>query len=139
MVYDSKVDWWLVALLVAGVSPAILPLFWTFDWVLFSIDVVVVLLLVEVFRNTKYEIDGEKLIVRTGFKLSTSCDVCQIKSVTKTRTLLSAPALSFDRLEIKLKGGEFIVVSPRKKQAFVEHLQSINPQIVVGIGESSKS
>lgn len=133
MVYYSKVDWWLVALLVVGMSPAVIPLFWTFDWVLLSIDVVVALFLIEVFRNTKYEIGGGKLIVKTGFKLSSSYDVCQIKSITKTRTLLSAPALSLDRLEVKLKGGEIVVISPRKKRAFVEHLLKVNPQIVVGI------
>lgn len=133
MVYYSKVDWWLVTFLVVGMSPAVFPLFWTFDWVLLSIDVVVALFLIEVFRNTKYVIDGEKLIVKTGFKLSSSCDICQIKSITKTRTLLSAPALSLDRLEVKLKGGDVIVISPRKKRAFVEHLLKVNPQIVVGI------
>lgn len=133
MVYYSKVDWWLVTFLVVGMSPAVFPLFWTFDWVLLSIDVVVTLFLIEVFRNTKYVIDGEKLIVKTGFKLSSSCDICQIKSITKTRTLLSAPALSLDRLEVKLKGGDVIVISPRKKRAFVEHLLKVNPQIVVGI------
>ena len=133
MVYYSKVDWWLVTFLVVGMSPAVFPLFWTFDWVLLSIDVVVTLFLIEVFRNTKYVIDGEKLIVKTGFKLSSSCDICQIKSITKTRTLLSAPALSLDRLQVKLKGGDVIVISPRKKRAFVEHLLKVNPQIVVGI------
>lgn len=133
MVYYSKVDWWLVTFLVVGMSPAVFPLFWTFEWVLLSIDVVVALFLIEVFRNTKYVIDGEKLIVKTGFKLSSSCDICQIKSITKTRTLLSAPALSLDRLEVKLKGGDVIVISPRKKRAFVEHLLKVNPQIVVGI------
>lgn len=133
MVYYSKVDWWLVTFLVVGMSPAVFPLFWTFDWVLLSIDVVVALFLIEVFRNTKYVIDGEKLIVKTGFKLSSSCDICQIKSITKTRTLLSAPALSLDRLKVKLKGGDVIVISPRKKRAFVEHLLKVNPQIVVGI------
>ena len=131
MIYYSKIDLWLVIVLLLGLSPAILPLFWDFDWISFLIDVSVVVFLVEMFRHTKYVIDGDQLIVKTGFLLSESCDIHQILSVKRTRTFLSAPALSLDRLRIDVKGGKLFVISPRRKKEFVEHLLKINPEIIV--------
>lgn len=131
MIYYSKIDLWLVIVLLLGLSPAILPLFWDFDWISFLIDVAVVVFLVEMFRHTKYVIDGDQLIVKTGFLLSESCDIHQILSVKRTRTFLSAPALSLDRLRIDVKGGKLFVISPRRKKEFVEHLLKINPEIIV--------
>lgn len=67
MVYYSKIDLWLVIVLFLGLSPAIVPLFWNFSWVAFAINVVLVVFLVGIFRYTKYVIEDEKLIVKTGF------------------------------------------------------------------------
>lgn len=131
MVYYSKIDLWLVIVLFLGLSPAIVPLFWDFSWVAFAINVVLVVFLVGMFRNTKYVIEDEKLIVKTGFLFSESCDVHQILSVKRTRTCLSAPALSLDRLRIDVTGGGLFVISPRRKKEFVEHLLKINPEIIV--------
>lgn len=130
-IFYSKIDLWLVVLLLAGVSPAILPLFWDFSWVLLGIDVLVLLFLVDLFRNTKYEIVGKRLVVRSGILLRVSCDICLLQSVAKTRTLLSAPALSLDRIKINVKGGGLLIVSPRQKQEFINALLAVNPNIRV--------
>lgn len=130
-IFYSKIDLWLVALLLAGVSPAILPLFWNFNWVLLGIDVLVLLFLADLFRNTKYEIVGKRLVVKSGILLRVSCDIFLLQSVSKTRTFLSAPALSLDRIKINVEGGGLLIVSPRQKQEFISALLAVNPNIRV--------
>ena len=46
--------------------------------------------------------------------------IADIQSVTPTRSLWSAPALSLDRLRINYGNGRCILVSPADKQGFME-------------------
>ena len=65
-----------------------------------------------------------------GF-LPSRFDVKNAVSVRPTRSILSAPAASLDRLEVKFKKGQPLVVSPRDKQGFVAALKAVNPGIKV--------
>ena len=131
--FYSKIDLWLIVILLLGISPAWLPLIWDFDWVLLIIDVLLIGLLAYLFRNTKYVVDGDKLIVRVGFLSLGTCDIHQVLSISKTHTLLSAPALSLDRLKVNLRGGDILVVSPKHRKEFLDALLVVNPKIVVDI------
>ncbi len=53
----------------------------------------------------------------------------KIKSITKTNNPISAPAASFDRIEINY--GEFnsVIISPKDKIGFIKELIKINPNI----------
>ena len=133
MVFRSKIDLWLMILLLAVVLSITLPLFWKFDWVNLIIDIPVILLFYDLFRNTKYVIEGSRLVVKGGFLLCSTYDILSIRSILPTRTLLSAPALSMDRMKIELKGGDVVVVSPSRKREFVEELLKVNPGIEVNV------
>lgn len=83
------------------------------------------------FFHTYYKIDGTCLIVKNGSVLTSTYDISSIQSIFPTRTLLSAPALSLDRLKLKLKSGEIVVISPKDKQRFIKKLVSMNPEIKI--------
>ena len=131
MVFRSKIDLWLIILLLAVVLSITLPLFWKFDWVNLIIEIPIILLFYDLFRNTKYVIDGNRLVVKGGFLLCSTYDIRSIRSISSTRTFLSAPALSMDRMRIDLKGGDVVVISPLRKREFVEELLKVNPEIEV--------
>ena len=131
MTFRSKIDLWLIILLLAVVLSIVLPLFWKFEWIVFIIDIPIILLFYDLLRNTKYVIDRNCLIVKGGFLLCSTYDISSIRSISPSKTLLSAPALSIDRLKIEVKGGDVVVVSPLRKQEFIAKLLDINPAIEV--------
>ncbi len=102
-----------------------------FSWLALVLDVVIVGIVGMVGVNTKYTIynDG-RLEVVCGF-LPSRFGVKNAVSVRPTRSILSAPAVSLDRLEVKFKKGRPLVVSPRDKQGFVAALKAVNPGIKV--------
>ena len=129
MIFRSKIDLWLAALLLVVVLSTILPLLWEFSWLLLVIDMAEVVLLYDMFFHTYYKIEDTRLIVKSGSALTFTYDISSIRSVSPSRTLLSAPALSLDRLKLSLEGGETVVISPKDKQGFIKELLSVNPEI----------
>jgi hypothetical protein len=85
------------------------------------------------FYNLKYIIKEEELIVRMGFITDTKIAVKSIRKIEKSRSLLSAPALSIDRLLITFNTFDDIIVSPKDKFAFVDALKMINPDIEIAL------
>ena len=76
-------------------------------------------LIVSLMLATYYVVDRGTLIIRSGpfrFKVP----VNQIKSVRATRSLLSSPAMSLDRLLIRYGKKRRIMVSPEDKTGFLK-------------------
>jgi uncharacterized membrane protein YhaH (DUF805 family) len=137
LVFPSKQDVWLVGLLwlivvalgfsmvkaLAGgpSGPARL--------VSGLIEAAALLLVVSCLLVTNYSVQGSRLSVRSG-PFSWSILIDSIVSITRTHSLLSAPALSLDRLRIETKTGA-IVVSPRDRQGFVKALQKRRPDLTI--------
>ena len=78
----------------------------------------VVALLLSVLLNTSYTVDRGVLKARSG-PLCWKVPLDQIQSVEMTRSALSSPALSLDRLRIRYGKGRFILVSPADKSGFL--------------------
>lgn len=86
-------------------------------------------LIVWLYVSTVYTVTDTSLRVQSGPIYST-IDAKLIVQVRPTRAILSAPALSLDRIEIS---GDFgaIVISPADKVAFLQALRRIAPQVRV--------
>jgi hypothetical protein len=84
-----------------------------------------------IFFNTYYAIANSNgiLKVKSGLIINTSIEIETIKKIKKTRTLMSSPALSLDRIEIFYNKFDSVIVSPENKAEFVAELKSINPAI----------
>lgn len=80
--------------------------------------------------NTYYTITSSNLLkVKCGFLINLSVPVESIRKIVPTKTILSAPALSFDRLEVFYNKFDSVVISPQNKADFIATLQNINPAI----------
>ena len=86
--------------------------------------VAIMYLLVAVSRNTYYEIVGTDLLVRSG-PLKWTIPVADIQEITPSRNMLSAPALSLDRLKIRFGKRVFILVSPEDKDGFQRAIRDV--------------
>lgn len=57
-------------------------------------------------------------------------DIDKIKSISKTKSLLSSPAASLtDRIELKFGTYDAVIISPKEKKEFIRALVKINPNI----------
>lgn len=130
MRYSSKVDGWLVPVmviaiagLVAGlVSVFVSPTPWPVRALTIVTVVVVTMLLFSVFRNTWYEVGTTDLRIVSG-PLKWKIPISEITEIRPTRNPLSSPALSLDRLKISYGRKKFVLVSPADKEGFVAVLE----------------
>jgi hypothetical protein len=131
--FRSKVDGWLVVLLVAGLilplSFVVLPLVAAGGpkiLVPLALLLPVAGFVVWILAATRYTIEGRTLTVRSGpFRWRIEIDA--IESVQPSRNPLSSPALSIDRLEIRRGGRLAMLVSPADKAAFLRALAAASP------------
>lgn len=138
-IYKSKIDWWVPALVVFTVATAFLgPLI---DGEMFVTGAVVaaILLILEIvmFGSVKYQIRDGELGVRNWLYRWEWFPIDRIAEVKKTRSIISASALSFDRIAIKfsdrsiLKSVMPLEISPKNRDRFIAQLKEINPYISV--------
>jgi hypothetical protein len=92
----------------------------------------IALTFIGLYLTTFYTItDDAKMLVQCAFLINEQIDIASIKKITNTRTLMAAPALSFDRMHISYGTDNGIVISPKDKKAFINALKSLNNNIVV--------
>lgn len=128
MIYKSKIDTWLL-IVVIGASSAMIYAIYTLvmqgdireNGLLLLLLSVSVILFVHTFATTYYQIEQNKLFIHSGV-FNWAIPLNEIKSVKQTRSLLSAPALSLDRLLIVHEKGE-IMISPKNKARFLKEIE----------------
>lgn len=136
VVYKSKVDAWLVIVVVAAVAVVLLPLFSGFSWGYLLAASGVLVCLVPVFAllfSIRYIVEGDKLTVSCGILGSRAYDIMSVCSIRPARTWLSSPAASLDRIELRfsVRRVQPLIISPEDKTGFIARLKSINPAIEI--------
>ena len=81
------------------------------------------------FFTTKYTIDQDILRIKSGVLVNYNVNISSIKSIHKTKSILSSPAASFDRILIKYNKYDEVIISPKNKVGFINDLKAINPNI----------
>ncbi|BDC99571.1 PH domain-containing protein [Persicobacter psychrovividus] len=133
MQFRSKIDWWFfgpIFLLLFGIS----FLGGTNDgafWVVFSIDMATILFVLYVLLSTKYWLDEQQLIVTCGILMRKEISIDKIQSIKKTYNMMSSPACSFDRIEVKYGKYEGVIISPKNRKAFIDEILRVNPKVEV--------
>jgi hypothetical protein len=84
-----------------------------------------------VWASTRYVITHRSLLVRCAF-VRMDIPIESIQGVRRTSSILSAPALSLDRIEVRHRRGS-VVLSPRERDRFIQALRSRNPAIEVEV------
>lgn len=94
------------------------------------------LFILNIFLGTGYWIDNDVLKIKCGFLYTKSISIHEIKTISKTNSLISSPAPSFDRIEITYGKFDDIIISPKDKVALAKDLTRINPNIENHITEN---
>lgn len=135
MIYKSKKDTWMMAVLI-GV-PVFIVITGLFSFYkagpvfLYSYVGTLIFVLVVYFvlvLPISYTLDEKSLIVKSGL-LKESIAYQDIKSVRPSRSLLSSPALSLDRLAIDHGKKIPTLISPEDKSKFLMELSSHTPHL----------
>lgn len=127
--FQSKVDRWLAAVLILSLLMMLAALIAMTTEVLREPSLVVAIVLVIlgivliawVGLATYYEVNRTTLKVVSG-PIRWRIPLADITAVEETRSPLSAPALSLDRLRIRYGDKRSIVVSPKDKAKFIKKL-----------------
>jgi hypothetical protein len=133
MKYKSKISYWLNGSIVSIFSFLLLFFIWHKAWLGAALLFLVIGFFLSILLNTYYVIINAVLIIKCGFLYSHTIDIKSIISVKESNNILSSPALSFDRLEVKYIKWNTILISPTNKEDFINHLLRINPNIAVQI------
>ena len=135
MIYYSKVSYTLLIVVFLVFFGPLVSLFYGngFDGktiLIFLAMVVLYGLILHLFFNTTYKIEKEKLHIKCGFFKYKPVTIKEMKKVSKSSNIISSPAASFDRVEIRYGKFNELIISPKHKTKFVEDLQKINPEII---------
>ncbi|WP_284652901.1 PH domain-containing protein [Flavobacterium terrisoli] len=125
-VYRSKIDWWLIIVIFIVFAYPMIEGILSKDYVMFSVSFGILTLVFLMFKSIKYKIEGENLHIWW-----TKIDIKTIKKIYSTHNPLSSPALSLDRIAVVYNKYDEILISPKERQAFVQELLKINPNIEV--------
>jgi Bacterial PH domain len=125
-IFPSKIDRWIVALMILPIAisavvvvsalranpplPALV--------LLVGIDVLVLALITATVRSTRYEVNDREVIVRSP-PFRWRIEIESIESIRPSRSPVSSPALSLDRLEIRYSGNRRMLISPRDREGFL--------------------
>lgn len=133
-VYKSKIDSGLVLLLVASLLGPSLVFLMKREWAGVLILLATIAFIFYLFLQTKYIVTNTVLQVKSGFLVNKKIAIQEIISIAKTDSIMSAPANSImDRIEVRYKPNKSVIISPKEKQAFVEQLLAINPNIKINL------
>lgn len=90
----------------------------------------VTIFIVYVFQSIHYLVGENVLIVKSAFGMKTTVTINSIRKIKETNNPISSPAASLDRIEIFYEK-QSVIISPKQKTEFINHLLSINPGIEV--------
>ena len=129
-VFKSKIDW-------VFFLPLLYPMFlcvsgfFTGHYLQSVITLIILVLIGLMIQKTEYSISGDMLTVTSGFLVNKKIDVKSIRKIEHSKSILSAPALSLDRLLLIYNKYDDILLSPKEKEEFLKELLAINPDIEV--------
>jgi hypothetical protein len=138
--YSSKVSYGLLTVVfIVFFSPLILNLIKSginLNLTLISLFLIIIFgLITHMFLKTEYTIEEKKLKIKCGFFTYKPIEINEIKEITKSSNIISSPAASFDRIEIKYGKFEELIISPKNKFEFAQSLTNLNPKIKNNITE----
>lgn len=127
-VYKSKVDIWLVFVIIGFTLVPVIPILYidtsAIAFCIVAVILVFIIFIISLLFSIKYIIEGNRLVVKCSFLSSESFIIDDIQSIKATRTFLSAPAASLDRLELSFRNGS-VVISPKDKINFIKTISEL--------------
>ncbi len=132
-IYRSKIGLGLVAFVGIVLLIVFAIMIVNQIWVGFLINLLATSFIFYTLLTTQYIISKDSLRIQSGFLYDETLTINNIISITETRNPLSSPAASLERLELKLKNSYSILISPKEKNEFIDHILQINPAIIINV------
>ena len=83
------------------------------------------------FLTTKYILEGDTLYIQSGFLYKKKMNISEVQKIIESNNPLSSPAASLDRLEIRKTPWDYVLISPKQKEDFIQAMLDKNPSIEV--------
>ncbi len=125
--FPSKRDGWITGVLMGSAILDFAIIAWalgqlgehaTIGWLTIAAVLPVAVITLWLLYGTRYEVSRTELFVRAGpFRWRIPLD--SIHGAERTRSPLSSPALSLDRIRIRYGNGRELLVSPDNQRAFL--------------------
>jgi len=132
-IYRSKIGLGLVAFVGIVLLIVFAIMIVNQIWVGFLINLLATSFIFYTLLTTQYIISKDSLRIQSGFLYDETLTINNIISITETRNPLSSPAASLERLELKLKNSYSILISPKEKNEFIDHILQINSAVIVNV------
>lgn len=127
--YKSEISWGMaIPLALVLLGPLILTIMGQ-NWPTILVMLLTCAFVFHIYSNTFYRITENELIVKSGFIVNINIPVDNIKSIKPSKSILSSPALSLDRLEVSYGKYDSVLISPKDRDSFLAELKEINPKI----------
>lgn len=126
--FHTKVDAWLVVVMALPVLFIGYYLIIDFSWFLL-LPFAFIIAIYAVTLPCYYTIENQHLKIRAGIIIKKDIDIQQISKIAESNDPISSPAMSLKRLRIDFGQGDYILISPQNRKAFIELLCSVNPNI----------
>jgi hypothetical protein len=135
MIYYSKISYTLLIVIFivffGPLIPNIIHEGFSNNMIMITLGLFVVYgLILHMFFNTTYTIDQKMLHIRCGFFRYKPINIMNMKKISKSSSIVSSPAASFDRIEITYDKFDELIISPKHKLKFIADLQKINPNLI---------
>ncbi|WP_299534943.1 PH domain-containing protein [Ulvibacterium sp.] len=127
--YPSKISAGLVVFLLAIILGSSVVMISIREWIGLGINILVLVFVAYTFMTTYYVIDHEVLKIRCGLFVNKTVAINTISKISESRNPVSAPAVSLDRLELFYGQDKSVLISPKAKKEFIDHLLLLNPGI----------
>ncbi len=126
ILFKSKIDWWLMLLIIVVFGYPIVDGILSKKYVLSLVFALILTLFYFLAKSIQYKIDGENLCI-----WKTKIPIQSIRKIYRTNNPLSSPALSLDRIAIVYNKFDEVLISPKEREKFINELLKINPNIEV--------
>jgi hypothetical protein len=127
--YNSKIGNKILLVLIIVFGGISILMILTKTWLGLAAVILMIGFVGYVFLTTYYSISDQMLKVKCGFMVNKSIPIDSIIKISETNNPVSAPANSMDRLEIEYGAKDSILISPKDKVGFINHILSINHKI----------
>lgn len=136
VVYRSKVDAWLVVLLLFVWAFSL----WTVMagdpsvtlWISAAVIVLMLVAMTDIVLRITYVITGNTLTVKCSFVMKKDFDIRNIKSIKPSYSFVASAGASLDRLAIRFDNSrDVLLISPKDKQGFIDHICRVNPGVTL--------
>ncbi len=131
MKYTSKLGIFFVIFIIIIMGGISISMILDNEWSGLFVNFIVFGFIYYLYNATFYLIEDETLTVKSSVLVNEEIDINTISKISETNNPYSAPAFSLDRLNIRYGKSGTILISPKDKEKFINHLKSINPNIEI--------